>query len=36
VKDSHDKNFKILKKEAKEDTRRWKNPSCAHGYAGLI
>jgi hypothetical protein len=29
VKDLYDKNFKSLKKEIKEDIRRWKNLSCS-------
>jgi hypothetical protein len=29
VKDLYDKNFKSLKKEIKEDLRRWKNLSCS-------
>ena len=33
VKDLYDKNFKSLKKEIKEDLRRWKI-SHAHGLAG--
>ena len=33
VKDLYDKNFKSLKKEIKEDLRRWKIPH-AHGLAG--
>jgi hypothetical protein len=28
VKDLYDKNFKFLKKEIKEDLRRWKNLPC--------
>jgi hypothetical protein len=28
VKDLYDKNFKSLKKETKEDLRRWKEPRC--------
>jgi hypothetical protein len=34
VKDLYDKNFKSMKKEIKEDLRRWKED--AHGLAGLI
>ena len=33
VKDLYDKNFMSLKKEIKEDLRRWKD---AHGSAGSI
>jgi hypothetical protein len=29
VKDLYDKNFKSLKKEIKEDLRRWKDLSCS-------
>ena len=29
VKDLYDKNFKFLKKESKEDLRRWKNLPCS-------
>jgi hypothetical protein len=29
VKDLHDKKFKSLKKERKEDLRRWKDLSCS-------
>jgi hypothetical protein len=29
VKDLYDKNFKILKKEIKEDLRRWKDLPCS-------
>jgi hypothetical protein len=29
VKDLHDKNFKFLKKEIKEDLKRWKNLPCS-------
>ena len=29
VKDLYDKNFKSLKKEIKEDLRRWKHPPCS-------
>jgi hypothetical protein len=29
MKDLHDKNFKSLKKENKEDLRRWKDPPCS-------
>jgi hypothetical protein len=29
VKDLYDKNFKSLKKEIKEDIRRWKDPPCS-------
>jgi hypothetical protein len=35
VKDLYDKNFKSLKKEIKEDLRRWKDLH-AHGLAGSI
>ena len=34
VKDPYDKNFKSLKKEIKEDLRRWKDLPCSHGLAG--
>jgi hypothetical protein len=29
VKDLYDKNLKSLKKEIKEDLRRWKDPPCS-------
>jgi hypothetical protein len=29
VKNLYDKNFNSLKKEIKEDLRRWKNPPCS-------
>ena len=35
MKDLYDKNFRSLKKEIKEDLRKWKNLH-AHGFAGLI
>jgi hypothetical protein len=36
VKDLYDKNFKSLKKEIKEDLRRWKDLPCSWIGLGLI
>jgi hypothetical protein len=36
VKDLYDKNFKSVKKEIKEDLRRWRKTSQAHGLAESI
>ena len=36
VKDLYDKNFRSLKKEIKEDLRKWKKNFHARGLAGLI
>jgi hypothetical protein len=36
VKDLYDKNFKPLKKEIKEDLRRWKNLPCAIGRINIV
>jgi hypothetical protein len=34
VRDLYDKNFKLLKKDIKEDSRKWRD-SYAHGLVGL-